>query len=121
MPRQIASYLNLPDVNRYTGTDCSHFTQENIKLFVIIYSNFMILVLEGHAFRRTSASVLVNTGEADLNRLKKHGGWKSDTVAQGHVDESLAFKKRTANIIESAMKSTGRISRSVKIHSLMQV
>lgn len=52
MPKEIAKFLNLPDPEKYTG----------------------------HAFRRTSATLLVDSG-ADITELKRHGGWKSNSVA----------------------------------------
>lgn len=69
IPSLIATYLNLPNPKNYTG----------------------------HAFRRSSASLLVDSG-GDIIQLKKHGGWKSSTVAEGYVDDSLQNK------IDSAAK-----------------
>lgn len=45
MPKEIANYLNLPDPQAYTG----------------------------HSFRRTSATLLANSG-FDITTLKLHGG-----------------------------------------------
>lgn len=56
MPKQIAKFLNLRDPEKYTG----------------------------YSFRRTSATLLVDTG-ADITTLKRHGGWKSNTVAEGYI------------------------------------
>ncbi|KAK4885098.1 hypothetical protein RN001_001369 [Aquatica leii] len=39
----------------------------------------------GHCFRRSSATHLANRG-GDLLTFKRHGGWKSSTVAEGYVD-----------------------------------
>ncbi|KAJ8914344.1 hypothetical protein NQ315_011332 [Exocentrus adspersus] len=36
----------------------------------------------GHCFRRTSASLLADSG-ASIDVLKRHGGWKSASVAEG--------------------------------------
>ncbi|EFA10901.1 hypothetical protein TcasGA2_TC001727 [Tribolium castaneum] len=74
---QIATYLNLPDPSSYTG----------------------------HAFRRSSASLLVDSG-GDLMQLKKHGGWKSSTVAEGYVDESIQTKMDSATKILAGTSST---------------
>ncbi|KAF2882112.1 hypothetical protein ILUMI_24034, partial [Ignelater luminosus] len=52
----------------------------------------------GHAFRRSSASLLVDSG-GDLIQLKKHGGWKSNAVAEGYVDQSIQNKMDCANKI----------------------
>lgn len=53
-PQKIAEYLTLQNPEYYTG----------------------------HSFRRTSATMLMDAG-ADITMLKRHGGWKSDTVAEG--------------------------------------
>ena len=52
----------------------------------------------GHCFRRSSATLLANSG-ADLLKIKQHGGWKSNTVAEGYVENSIENKKRIANNI----------------------
>lgn len=50
----------------------------------------------GHALRRTSASMLVEGG-GDLLTLKRHGGWKSSTVAEGYIEDSIAKKLEVSN------------------------
>ena len=52
----------------------------------------------GHAFRRTSATLLANKG-VDVLALKRHGGWKSSTVAESYVEESIENKVQYANKI----------------------
>jgi integrase len=47
----------------------------------------------GHAFRRTSATIAADNG-IDMINLKRLGGWKSDSVAQGYIDESKVAKKK---------------------------
>ena len=74
MPREIAEFLNLPNPELYTG----------------------------HSFRRTSSTLLVDAG-ADLLTLKRHGGWKSDKVAEGYVAASMRNKKRTCGLITQAL------------------
>lgn len=64
MPQMIASFLNLEDAAEYTG----------------------------HCFRRTSASLLADSG-VDTDVLKRHGGWRSATVAEGYVENSVNNKK----------------------------
>lgn len=49
----------------------------------------------GHCLRRTSATLLIDGG-ADITSLKRHGGWKSASVAEGYVDESMLNKKQAA-------------------------
>lgn len=70
MPSMIAKYLRLPYPETYTG----------------------------HCFRRSSATLLANTG-ADMSILKRHGGWKSTTVAEGYVEDSIENKKQISNSI----------------------
>lgn len=54
-----------------------------------------------HTFRRSS--LLVDTG-ADIMALKRHGGWKSASVAEGYVDDSVTRKTNTANKILQSVK-----------------
>lgn len=49
----------------------------------------------GHTFRRTSATILADEGATVLD-LKRHGSWKSDSVAEGYVASSLDAKKNIA-------------------------
>lgn len=67
MPQNIAEYLKLPDASSYTG----------------------------HCLRRTSATFLADSG-ADIQALKRHGGWRSTSVAEGYVEESIANKVKTS-------------------------
>lgn len=52
----------------------------------------------GHAFRRTSATILADLGATILD-LKRHGSWKSDSVAEGYVAQSLDAKQKIASKI----------------------
>lgn len=70
IPKNIAIYLGLANPGRFTG----------------------------HCFRRSSASLLADTG-ADIHMLKRHGGWRSSTVAEGYVETSLENKKIIATKI----------------------
>lgn len=73
-PKKIAQFLNLANPNLYTG----------------------------HCFRRSSASILADSG-VDITVLQRHGGWKSASVAEGYVESSLANKRRIAgNILGDA-------------------
>lgn len=74
MPKVIATYLGLEEPDKYTG----------------------------HSFRRTSATMLADAG-ADLLTLKRHGGWKSDKVAQGYVEDSISSKKKICKQICSSI------------------
>lgn len=53
----------------------------------------------GHSLRRSSATLLAENG-GDLLSLKRHGGWKSATVAEGYIEESIADKKRIAELVQ---------------------
>lgn len=61
----------------------------------------------GHCFRRTSATLLVNRG-GDLLSLKRHGAWKSSTVAEGYIGDSLKRKIDVANLITEEMPSSSK-------------
>lgn len=72
MPTEIAAYLRLPNPERYTG----------------------------HSFRRSSATFLADSGEAITN-IKRLGGWKSTTIAEGYLEDSETQKKNISNKILS--------------------
>lgn len=63
LPRRIATYLELSDVDKYTG----------------------------HAIRRTSTTWLAENG-ASTTLIQNFGGWKSASVAQEYIDKSDAMK-----------------------------
>lgn len=82
IPKAIAAFLNLPDINLYTG----------------------------HCFRRTSATLLADAG-ADLTVIKRHGGWKSSTVAEGYLEDSLENKRKiSARLCENVPTKTSAAS-----------
>ena len=58
-------------------------------MFKIRKCNLIYLCL-----RRTSATFLVDSG-GDITTLKRHGGWKSSSVAEGYIEESIENKKRS--------------------------
>lgn len=71
----------------------------------------------GHGLLRTSATLLADAG-GDLLKLKKHGGWKSSTVAEGYADEGHAAKLDAANKILRPAPSTplkSRVKRQMSI------
>lgn len=63
VPKNVAAFLKLENPETYTG----------------------------HALRRSSATMVVEGG-ADLLTLKQHGGWKSSSVAEGYVENSVKRK-----------------------------
>ncbi|KAJ8974673.1 hypothetical protein NQ317_018511, partial [Molorchus minor] len=84
----IASYLELPDVACYTG----------------------------HCLRRSSATLLADAG-VDITTIKRHAGWKSTTVAEGYVENSIENKTKIANQVligttTSAITKTVNVSES---------
>ncbi|KAJ8982133.1 hypothetical protein NQ317_002860, partial [Molorchus minor] len=68
IPSVVASYLKLPDVACYIG----------------------------HCLRRSSATLLADAG-VDITTIKRHAGWKSTTVAEGYVENSIENKTKIAN------------------------
>jgi integrase len=70
MPKQIALFMGLQAPDKYTG----------------------------HSFRRTSATLLANAG-ADLLVLKRHGAWKSSSVAEKYIEDSLESENKIARMI----------------------
>lgn len=86
MGKTIASYLNLPSPELYTG----------------------------HCFRRSSATILVDSGE-NITSLKRHGGWKSTAVAEGYIGESLKNKNDVANKILNSINNTENIPSTSKM------
>lgn len=52
----------------------------------------------GHCFRRSSVTLLANAG-GNMTAIKRHGGWKSTTVAEGYIEDSLKNKIEISNKI----------------------
>ncbi|CAG9790196.1 unnamed protein product [Diatraea saccharalis] len=63
MPKEVSKFLGLPDADCYTG----------------------------YSFRRTSATLLADSG-ADILTLQRHGGWRSNAVAESYVEDSIQNK-----------------------------
>ncbi|KAJ3647304.1 hypothetical protein Zmor_019188 [Zophobas morio] len=70
IPRVIGEYLKLENPEQYTS----------------------------HSLRRFSATILADQG-ADMTKLKRFGGWSSDKVATGYVEDSLDQKIKIARKI----------------------
>ncbi|KAJ8976934.1 hypothetical protein NQ317_015403 [Molorchus minor] len=88
IPSVVASYLKLPDVACYTG----------------------------HCLRRSSATLLADAG-VNITTIKRHAGWKSTTVAEGYVENSIENKTKIANQVlvgttTSAITKTVNVSES---------
>jgi integrase len=52
----------------------------------------------GHSLRRTSATLLADSG-ANILTLKRHGSWKSNSVAESYVSASKTSKLKIAKQI----------------------
>lgn len=70
IPKKIADFLELQNSSTYTG----------------------------HSFRRTSATLLADSG-ADITVLKRHGNWKSSSVAESYIENSIENKIRISSKI----------------------
>lgn len=82
MPKDIAEWLKLPDVNNYTG----------------------------HSFRRTSTTILADAGASRV-QIKRHGGWKTENVVDGYIEDSINSKRKISNlIVNSIMKKKNKKS-----------
>lgn len=89
-PFLVAKYLNLPDAEKFTG----------------------------HAFRRTSATIMANSGMS-VDELKRQVGWKSSTVAAAYVEESIENKLSVSRRIVGAVNgSNNTTSTSSKLNVL---
>jgi integrase len=81
VPGQIAEYLKLPERGSFTG----------------------------HSLRRTSATLLADSG-ADILTLKRHGSWKSNSVAESYVSASktskLEIAKKFQNMHQVVLRPT---------------
>ncbi|KAJ8914856.1 hypothetical protein NQ315_014869 [Exocentrus adspersus] len=78
MPSKIANFLGLPDPEAFTG----------------------------HCLLRTSATALVNAG-ANMTTLKRHGVWRSSTVAEGYLADSMELKNKTARMLAGISADEG--------------
>ncbi|KAJ8983492.1 hypothetical protein NQ317_014952, partial [Molorchus minor] len=85
IPSVVASYLKLPDVACYTG----------------------------HCLRRSSATLLADAG-VDITTIKRHAGWKSTTVAEGYIENSIENKTKIANQVLVGT-TTSAITKTVNV------
>ncbi|KAJ8980887.1 hypothetical protein NQ317_011271 [Molorchus minor] len=91
IPSVVASYLKLPDVACYTG----------------------------HCLRRSSATLLADAG-VDITTIKRHAGWKSTTVAEGYVENSIENKTKIANQVLVGT-TTSAITKTANFQSIFCV
>jgi len=74
VPKDIASFLKLPEPNSYTG----------------------------HSFRATSTTIAADAGTT-LEDLKRLGPWKSIYVCEQYIRKSKANKRKISNMIGGAI------------------
>ncbi|KAJ8916922.1 hypothetical protein NQ315_013393 [Exocentrus adspersus] len=79
--KNVAIYLNLKDPEKYTG----------------------------HCLRRTSGTMLVDSG-GDITELKRHGGWKSTEVAEGYIENTVQNKLKVSKKIMRHIESSVEVS-----------
>jgi integrase len=84
IPKKIAQTLNLNDPERFTG----------------------------QCFRRTSATSAVDSG-ISLQNLKRHGSWKSSSVAEGYVGNSKRVRREIASLLADKTPKTQTQTASV--------
>ena len=77
IPQIIATYLQLDNTKRYTG----------------------------HCFRRSSA-ILLSNSDANMTMIKQLGGWRSDNVAQGYIENSMLNRDKIFQGITRQNRST---------------
>lgn len=112
VPKVVAKYLNLPDPEQYTG----EFLYIGIICVAPTLEVISIIIKSclGHCFRRTSTSILANAG-ASAAVIKRHGAWKSEAIANKYIEDSLEYKKKTGDLILSAV--SGNKSKNIEIES----
>ncbi|XP_060516643.1 uncharacterized protein LOC132708080 [Cylas formicarius] len=91
MGREIASFLQIKNPERYTG----------------------------HCLRRSSATLYVDAG-ASMTALKRHGGWKSASVAEGYIADSQKNKTDAATKILSQINPNCNINNSTFVSTPSQ-
>ncbi|CAG9784610.1 unnamed protein product [Diatraea saccharalis] len=65
-------------------------------------NNFFHNYQKGHSFRTTSATLLADSG-ADILTLKRHGGWRSNAVAESYIEDSIQNKANISAKITRAI------------------
>jgi hypothetical protein len=68
-----------------------------------------------HCLRRSSATILVDSG-ANITALKRHGEWRSTTVAEGYIDHSLQNKVQTADKILHSIENSNNSFNATTSH-----
>lgn len=83
---------------------------------VIALTNLKYEKYTGHSFRRTSTTILANQG-VGIETLKRHGPWKSNTVCEGYIQNSLAQKRKVGSLISNAicLSSTSTVGSTAEV------
>jgi hypothetical protein len=81
-----------PFLRRPHGKRTKQVTGENPELYT------------GHSFRRSSATLLANAGEGIIG-VKQIGGWKSTSVAEQYIEDSVSNKIRLAEKVFTGKKN----------------
>lgn len=76
-PYQVAHFLNLENAARYTG----------------------------HSFRRTSATIMANSGMT-IDEMKRQVGWKSSAVAASYIEDSTTNKVEVSRRIATLVNES---------------
>lgn len=90
LPSKVAEYNKLPDPKIYTG----------------------------HSFRVSGATALADAGITVTN-LKRHGGWKSDSVVEGYLRESKKAKSDVATMIAGDNASVSTTQQQLDLGSIV--
>ena len=86
--QSVAVHLNKPDPSTYTG----------------------------HSFRVSCATALADAGISTLN-LKRHGGWKSESVVEEYVRDSKKLKIETASLLSQTIKQPTPLTSTVTFNN----
>ena len=119
-PKKIAEFLRLPNAERYTGRNILHILMCKMlksKQYVKVNN---CSVFTGHSFRQTSTTLLANAG-ADIVRIKRHGAWKSSTIAESYIEDSLFQKKKTEELISSRISSSLLNNEASSLSSVLEL
>ncbi|HEY0749589.1 MAG TPA: tyrosine-type recombinase/integrase [Chitinophagaceae bacterium] len=95
LPKRIATYLGLTDLQKYTG----------------------------HAIRRTSTPWLAENG-ASTTLIQNFGGWKSSSVAQEYIDKSDSMKLQISKTLakqDQAQAQAAQVQQAVTTPSFLSI
>lgn len=82
IPKEMASFLKLPNPELYTG----------------------------HSYRRSATTIAADNG-ASIEELKRLGDWKSTSVVERYIQNSVSYKRKISNRISGAINLPSTIVR----------